>query len=294
MKTLDYQGIECIELSNRKLRLLITKSVGPRILSLQVDGSENIFAELGDATLECPGSGNFHFYGGHRLWYAPEDPARTYLPDDSPVEVTSLDQGVLLMQPAEERTGIQKQIRVQLASGDAIVWVVHILTNLGSKSIELAPWAITQLKTGGTAVLPQSTGLTEGNPTLPNRSLVLWPYTNLQSNHIDWENEYLTIDANMQEGQIKVGLPNPSGWIAYFLDNVLFVKRAMYHSQKDYYDFGSSSECYCDPRFLELETLGPKIELQAGDSVSHTETWKVYSDVEWEGDFNKLAALIDD
>jgi hypothetical protein len=294
MKTTDYQGIECVELSNHNLRLLITKSVGPLVIFLQVNGSDNIFAELGDAALECTGSGLFHFCGGHLLWYAPEDPMRTYLPDDSPIEVTSMDHGVVLKQLVEEKTGIQKQIWIQLVSGGATVHVEHILTNLGNEPINLAPWAITQLKPGGVAVMPQFTGHTEENPTLPNRSIVVWPYTDLRSEQIDWGNKYLTIRADMDKGQLKVGLPNQDGWIAYWRNNILFVKRAEYDPHKIYYDFGSSSECYCDPIFLELETLSPKTTLQIGKSESHIERWEIYSRIAWKGDIRELVALLDD
>jgi hypothetical protein len=43
-----------------------------------------------------------------------------------------------------------------------------------------------------------------------------------------------------------------------------------------YYDFGSSSECYCCDSFLELETLAPITQLQPGAAVSHIETWELY------------------
>ena len=45
-------------------------------------------------TLSCPGSEPFHLRGGHRLWAAPEDPRVTYRPDDDPVEVDELPDGV--------------------------------------------------------------------------------------------------------------------------------------------------------------------------------------------------------
>jgi len=39
------------------------------------------------------------------------------------------------------------------------------------------------------------------------------------------------------------------------------------------------SECYCNPHFLELETMGPRTTLAPGESVSHRETWVVHPDV---------------
>jgi hypothetical protein len=83
----------------------------------------------------------------------------------------------------------------------------------------------------------------------------------------------------MHTGQLKVGFPNPAGWLAYVVDGTMFVKYAAYQPESAYFDGGSSSECYCDPRFLELETLGPRIWLAPGASTSHRETWVIHEGV---------------
>ncbi len=56
----------------------------------------------------------------------------------------------------------------------------------------------------------------------------------------------------------------------------MFVKRACYETGAAYFDFGSSSECYCNNLFLELETLAPVHVLLPGASVSHVETWEIH------------------
>ena len=61
---------------------------------------------------------------------------------------------------------------------------------------------------------------------------------------------------------------------------MLFVKRAEYDSQAAYFDFGSSSECYCDHRFIELETLSPIHSIAPGETASHSEVWELYKDIE--------------
>ncbi|MBN2146421.1 MAG: hypothetical protein JW726_03490 [Anaerolineales bacterium] len=274
-----YQNYNCIELSNNCITLLITRSVGPRIIALKVNGGENLFAELPKVTLDCPGKGKFHFYGGHRLWHAPEDPRRTYIPDDDPVEILPLENGIHTRQAVELETGIRKEMKIHLDAERPLVEIEHLLTNQGLWSVTCAPWAITQFKPGGVAILPQNRSLLNHNPTLPNRSLALWPYTNINSPHISWGNEYILIRAEMQNEQLKIGFPNPRGWLAYWRDQTLFVKRAVYQPLADYVDLGSSSECYCDDRFLELETLGPSATLQPGVTISHSETWEIYSNV---------------
>ena len=71
-------------------------------------GQPNLFAELPHLTLDCPGTDEkFVAYGGHRLWHAPQMPARTHLPDNGPVLVTPITGGVEVVQPVEPPTGIR-------------------------------------------------------------------------------------------------------------------------------------------------------------------------------------------
>ena len=102
----------------------------------------------------------------------------------------------------------------------------------------------------------------------------------------------MEVHANVKKGDLKLGYPNPRGWLGYGIDGILFVKRAVYQADRDYYDFQSSSECYCNADFLELETLGPIDTIQPGGSISHSETWEIYDNVE-SFDEENLIALIE-
>ena len=275
METENFLGLECQPLENEQLRLLVTRTVGPRILSFGFKGGENLLAELPDVAINHA-DGVFHFYGGHRLWHAPEEPRRTYLPDDDPVEMTPSEQGIVVTQKAEVQTGIQKTLEIKLSGESAQVVITHRFTNEGLWTITCAPWAITQVKTGGTAILPQAR---QDTGVLPNRSLVLWPYTDMKNPNVQWGSSYILVDAKM-ESPFKVGFPNPRGWIGYWRNGVLFVKRAPYDANAEYYDFGSSSECYCNDQFLELETLAPISTIEPGETVSHVEMWELYRNVD--------------
>ena len=285
----SFLGQDCLSLENAKLKLLITKSVGPRILSLRFSDSENLFAELPDVSIDCPGSGALHLYGGHRLWHAPEEPSRTYLPDDSPVKITPVENGCMVTQAVEPKTGLQKSMEIRLQGDEPRVVITHRLSNQGLWPVTSAPWAITQLKSGGVAILPQSR---EETGVLPNRSLALWPYTDPSNPNVTWGQNYILLRANM-ETAFKVGFSNPRGWIAYWLNGTLFVKRAKYEAQFPYFDFGSSSECYCNDRFIELETLAPISTMNPGTSVTHVETWELYGKMDCPRDEKDAQSLVE-
>jgi len=289
MDTIKHLEFDCVPLENQTINILVTQSVGPRIISLRFKNGDNLLAELPDFVTERPDGKPFHFYGGHRLWHAPENMPRTYVPDDAPVEVIPTKNSLSVLQQVENETGIEKSLRISLVGDKPQVIIRHMLTNRGQWSVECAPWAITQVRTGGVAILPQSR---EQVDFLPNRSLVLWSYTDLSSPQVRLGNRYLLVRAEM-DGPFKVGFPNPRGWLAYWLDGTLFVKRAAFDAQAEYYDFGSSSECYCNDRFLELETLAPVGTLSPGESITHTETWELYANVDFPGDEDTVQRIVE-
>jgi hypothetical protein len=288
MKKVRFQNHDCFLLENNFLQMIISSSVGPRILSLNLHGKQNILAELPDFTATLPDGSTYHFLGGHRLWVAPEIMPLTYDHDDKPVEVKFRDDGVLITKKVEEVSKIEKSIQIKLDPEKPLISIKHHLKNTGKQSIECAPWAITQLKTGGVAILPQNgpdTGF------LPNRSLVIWPYTDVKDPCFKWENDYIFLEAEI-DSPFKIGFPNPRGWLAYWFDGSLFVKHAPYDPEANYYDLGSSSECYCNDQFLELETLGPITTLASGETISHLETWELFADVERPETEADLASLV--
>ncbi len=108
------------------------------------------------------------------------------------------------------------------------------------------------------------------------------------SGPIHLRDDAIYIKATMSKGALKIGVPNPSGWLAYLLDDLLFVKRAPYYEGDDYLDRGASSQIYCCSNFIELETLGAKSNLQPGASLYHTESWDIYPKGEWPTEIETL------
>jgi len=147
---------------------------------LLVAGSEqNLLAELPEMTTPTP-YGDYHILGGHRLWHAPEGMPRSYLPDNDGVQVENLPDGrVRLTQPVEPGSGMLKAMQLTLAPDAPVLTIQHRLTNAGLWPVECAPWAITQLKLGGLAIIPQQIGVPAAQ-LLPDRRMTIWNYTRLQ------------------------------------------------------------------------------------------------------------------
>ncbi len=288
MKKVRFQNYDSFLLENKFLQMIISSSVGPRILSLNLHGKQNILAEIPDFTTPLTDGSAYHFMGGHRLWVAPEQMPSTYDHDDKPVDVNFLGDGVLITKRVEELSKIQKSIHIKLDPEKPQVSIKHYLLNTGKQPVECASWAITQFKTGGVAILPQNgtdTGL------LPNRSLAIWTYTDVKDPCLKWGNDFIFLEAKV-DSPFKIGFPNPKGWLGYWIDNSLFIKSALYFPDVNYFDKGSSSECYCNDQFLELETLGPITTLAPGETIFHVETWKLFTDVKRPVTEEEVASLV--
>ncbi|NQS92114.1 MAG: hypothetical protein HQ574_06850 [Chloroflexi bacterium] len=277
----EFEGLDCFRVDNGLLSLWVTREVGPRILGLSLEGGENLLAVLPDSKIEVQDADDYSLRGGHRLWYGPEKPETTYIADDQPVEILLLENGLQITQKTDLATSIQKSWQVILDEYQALLTIQHKLTNQGNEDFVLAPWAITQLRPGGLGIIPLQTELADKHGLLPNRQLVLWPYTNVKSLYLGLYDQAITIKAEMKDGALKVGTANPRGWLAYILNKNLFVKTAAFQADGNYLDRGASSQIYCNPDFIELETLGPVVTLSPGEYVDHMETWQIYPEGNW-------------
>lgn len=277
-----YQGwANCIKLDNGTVELIATLDVGPRIMRFGFAGERNEFWE-NEPDLGQTGGDEWRIYGGHRLWHSPETKPRTYYPDNAPIECIVARDGVRLVQPTEETTGIQKEIELRMSPTAAHVEVIHRLTNRGLWPIELAVWALTPMAPGGIAVIPVPTGDRDPFGLLPNRTIALWPYTDMTDERVTWGKEYVLLRQSSTAGRpFKVGVSADDGWIAYVRDDICFVKTFEYKRGAVYPDGGSSVESWTssDPNMLEVETVGPLTLLQPGETVEHVENWYLFRGV---------------
>ena len=266
-------------LSNGALELRVTLDVGPRIIHCSFPGGMNILKEITSQT-GLTGGSEFRSYGGHRLWQAPENLATTYFPDNRPVKMVEIPNGIRVTAPVEEVTHIQKELEITLPSNTAAARVMNRITNAGNAPIELAPWALTVMADHGMAVMPLPPFAEHDGHLLPVTNLILWSFTNLSDERWTFGKQTIMLrqDPRLKDS-LKIGQANESGWLAYALNGQLFVKYAAYIPGAQYPDKGSSHEVYTDAQILELETLGPLTLLQPGASVELVEDWRLFDNV---------------
>jgi len=273
----EYKGWKnCISMSNDFIELIATTDVGPRIISLSFHNDKNVFCEF-EEFLGTTGGDEWKIYGGHRLWHSPESKPRTYEPDNSKISWRKKKNSIVLTQPVEPWTQIQKEMEIHLSPDSPRVTVTHRLTNKGAWTVELALWALSVMAPGGKEIIPQ---ITKDTGLLPNRSLSLWPYTKMNDPRIYWGEKYIFVSQSQNaDAPLKIGLPNEDGWAAYINGNNMFLLQYTHVDGVSYPDYGSSYETYTNDRMLEMETLTPLVLLDTNDTIEHTEVWTLYKDV---------------
>jgi hypothetical protein len=298
IELVEYQGWKNnLRLGNGDVELIVTLDVGPRILSYRLAEGPNVLKEYSG---QFGGSGELEWMirGGHRLWLGPEDNTRTYALDNGPVAHREVESEVVRFTPAPEAEyGIQKEFDVRLEPSGSLVTIVHRITNVGQSATELAPWAITVMAPGGVLVIPlppkrphpsSPKKARSGADYAPDQLMALWPFFDFQDPRWRFGSKFITLSQDASRGPTKLGLAHKLGAVGYLNAGTLFVKRFEYHEGKPYPEFGVNFETFTNQEMLEIETLGPVVRLDSGQSVEHVERWELFDGV---GEFRDEAEI---
>ena len=273
------RGLSTRKLTSGDLELTYLDTAGPRIVGLRFKDSDNLLASVPQIAIPTP-YGEYRYIGGHRLWYAPEAMPRSYIPDTDGATFFEFSNGVLLQGKREAGTGIQKSIEIRLDPKRPHITLKHTLVNESLWDVELAPWTITMFRLGGIAILPFQTETVDMSGLLPDRRIMLWPYSKINDPRLRVEDDFIFVYAKSDLPLFKIGVFNPRGWLAYWNRGVLFRKTFNVQTEGALPDNGCNAEIYCDEHFIELESLAPLVKLATGGSISHTETWELYETLE--------------
>ncbi|MBL7700332.1 MAG: hypothetical protein JNK79_19360 [Chitinophagaceae bacterium] len=274
VKQIEFKGWNCVQITNGHVELIVSTSVGPRILYYGFAGGENLF-HLRSGDVGKTGGDEWRIYGGHRLWHAPEAMPRSYSPDNDAIVFHEIKNGAHFIQAKEKATGISKEIEVTISDDNAVT-VLHRLINNNLWEVELAAWGLSVMAPNGRAIVPQEKYGEADVFLLPARPLALWHFTKMNDPRWIWGERYIqAVHDPAHVSEQKIGVANSLGWVAYWLNNQLMVKTFDFDSAATYCDFGCNNEIYMSGEFLEIETLGPLTKISPMGRVEHTERWSI-------------------
>ena len=264
-------------LANDHAEVIVTLDVGPRILSYKRPNGENVFKNYDDQ-LGSSGETEWKIRGGHRCWIAPEDEVLTYHHANGPVDyrIEEFTEEIVIDSIQTQSGRIMKTLGVTLADNDSHVTVRHTARNDGDEPIQIASWALSVMNPGGIEIIPQPPLGMHPRDLLPNRGIVLWPYTDLTDPRWHLGRDFFTLRQSEGFPPTKLGLAHREKWVAYVLGDSLFIKTFDHVTGAVYPDGGCNFETFTNDEMLEIESLSPLAALAPGESVSHTENWYLF------------------
>lgn len=271
-----------LEIENGVIKAIVTLDIGPRIIFFGFKDGQNIMCDnralLGGRTdkefEKAFGEGKkWENLGGHRIWAAPEEWPLTYTPDDMPVTYKKTENGAIFKSEASEKAGFEKTLEISMGEG-AEMKVNMTIKNITGKIRDFAIWALSVSTTGGTLVVPMNT---DNTVLLPNRAVILWPYSDIKDSRYTISNKYAVIKNTNEASPLKLGFDTKKGTAYYFVRGDVFKKKYdTFHGEKNYVDYGCSFETYNCDKFIEIETLGPLETVAPGGEIKHNETWSLF------------------
>ncbi len=249
---------------------IATLEVGPRVLFLGETGGENLF-RVPDMSAGVIDDGQYHGYGGHRLWAAPEDKVETYAPENTAPAYRN-ENGVHVFEIPPSSFGVAKRIEIA-ANGDGGFQLRHTIRNESDRVQQLAPWGITVMNPGGECVFPQAQYIAHTERLLPVRPLVLWGYARMADPRFTWGDEVVRVRQDADRGPLKIGALVLQGVAAYTNYGHTFVKRFGAIEGANYPDMGCNFETFTREDMLEVESLAPLATMKQGESAVLDETW---------------------
>lgn len=272
MEIVSFEGWQrCAKLVSGNTEILVTLDIGPRVIYYGVKGGPNEFY-VNKETAGATGGTEYRGYGGHRLWIAPEDWKRTYQPENSPIEAFEED-GWTVFQCATDKYGMRKRIRIKPVPSKGAFELEHRIYNDGAYKVGFAMWVLSQMAQGGQSIFPQAPFVSHKENFLPIRPLVMWGYTKMTDPRWTWGDYVIRLQQDPAKGPQKVGMLVQQGYAAYANHGNLFIARFPYFEGADYEDFGVNFETFTNEAMLEIEALGPKVQVEPGAYTSFKETW---------------------
>lgn len=267
-----------LRVTNDEVELLITLDVGPRVLSYRPVEGENIFHVVPEHQGSV-GEETWRSRGGHRFWLAPESLELSYYPDNETVghRVDATTGEVILETLQATPYPVAKTLGVTLEASGSRVTVRHCAENRHDQPIHIATWGLSVMRPGGLALIPQPPHGQHPRDLLPDRHVVLWPYTDLTDGRWRLGRNYWTLRQRADGVPTKMGCAHRQGWVAYLHERTLFVKFITYREGASYPDNGCNFETFSNAKMLEVESLGPLRTLAPGETATHREVWHLLS-----------------
>lgn len=257
-------------LSNGTMEFEVALDKGIRMNRLNLCGMNNIFYEQPLDTEYLQKENGWRLEGGLRLWAAPES-EESYYPDNNPVNIEILQNGILLRQEKDLYTNLTKTVAICFLPDDPNKLEVSfriINSDVVDKNIGI--WAITTF-------VPEGKGYvsfhSEDDLINPSRFISMWKDTKLNDPRVTYKDNGIAIHHSKIAQYFKMGILSMDGLCSFDAYGQKLTRLCGYDDSLIYPDGNINIEVFMCEHMMELETLGPLINLGPGEECSRKELW---------------------
>jgi hypothetical protein len=277
---IEYHGWkDCYLLASAALEVVVVPAIG-RVMQLRRIGDDAGVlwqnSEL-DGQLPKPNSGTWANFGGDKCWPAPQSdwppimghewpPPAAF--DASPFEVSVTCSGLTLKSPVDSAWGIQAVRHIELDSARPVMQVRTEFSKMTGEPVRVAIWTIAQFQDPACIAIE-----------LPGNSRFPSGYTKL----IKDDPAELVVNGRLltfvRHASMFAKIGSDANEIVW-VGQTSVVRVQSEQLPGEYPDGGCHLEVYTNPgaqKYVELETLGPLVDLEAGHTIAHTTTYTMSS-----------------
>lgn len=284
----EYQGFDGWWLQNEKAEAFVIAMPYPRIVAFRLRG--------GESPLHV--SHEYEYFGVRTWFFEPKQIPESGLPALQPATAEKLSSRSLRLTGAsEEKSGLQLTMEITLDDEKPLLHLRHGMKNLRPEARRIALWALNVIRPD------HGVGVTHWRADEGLRSFHFWNSTDPDESSLHLGPKALAVDYRIlpRNGWFKVGTNTDAGWVAYVWNghalksSVAFVSNAEYPEGGGTITFFNSTPEVFDgnPRFGEIENVGPLSDLLPGNSLWMEQDLEIISDIEGddpEAWINRLSA----
>lgn len=270
-----FSGHDAIEISTKKLKILIVTDCGPRIAFFgKIDGENLLFWDD-----ENRGRNDWKLRGGHRVWVArpgADEAEETYFADNNPCEIITDHDSITVLGAVDATIKTQRGIKITILDDNKLA-VDNIVTNKSDMLYSGHVWALTCTNPNP----ERQYGIPLGDDSAWDCFKMVY-YRRWGGEHTGQVNDpqiSLIQDMlliNPQGIETKRMVEAPFGVIAMDApdQNTTFIKKVAYDAQAKY-PLGCNFAFYIGPEnfMVELESMGPEVTLKPDSTTIWRETW---------------------
>lgn len=278
LSQIDYHGWKnCYRLASSSLEAIVVPAIG-RIMQLRRTGDEaGVFWENRalDGQMAQANSGTWANFGGDKCWPAPQSEWPRVLGHDwpppaafdaSPLEASATETGLLLKSPVDAAWGVRAVRHIELDSDAPVMRVRTEFRKAMGKPVRVGIWTIAQFSDPLCVAIevPQNSRFAGGFTHLSKPDPEGLAVSGRVLTFVRHPSKFVKIGSDAAE-VVWVGLSSVVRMQSEFIAG-------------EYPDGGCRVEVYTNPgeqKYVELETLGPLVNLEAGQIIEHTTTYTV-------------------